>query len=552
VTALTFTSSWPAIVAVAAFLAIAAAPAMAADANIPHLARQGNVTQLIVEGKPFIMLGGELHNSSASSLEYMEPIWPRLAALNFNTVIASVSWELVEPVEGKFDFKLVDGLVQAARKNNLRLVFLWFASWKNGVSTYVPAWVKTDLQRFPRAKNKSGGSFEVITPLSDANLAADAKAYAALMKHIREIDQKQQTVITMQVENEVGLLGDSRDRSPQADAAFAKPIPAELTEYLQKHKDTLIPELKAMIDAAGGKTAGTWTEVFGKDADETFMAWHYAKYVGAVVAAGKAEHPIPMYANAWQEQGQKAGQYPSGGPLAKYIDIYRAAGPQIDFVAPDIYVPDFHGVSAAYARGGNPLFIPETGPDASAPKKALMTVIEFNGLGFCPFGIDALPADHPLGPTYKLLGDLMPAITANQGTPGRIVLVRQDATGSATPRVDVGDYRVNIRFTAPRPAGADSVSPSPTSQGGSNWAIVIASGPDEYIIAGTGVDVRFSNPKTPGPRGVSFIAVDEGRFKDGRWVAGRRLNGDETGASERVSLRAGPLTIQKVKLYRRD
>ena len=112
--------------------------AFTAVAQIPHLQTQGTATQLIVDGKPLLMLAGELHNSSASSLQYMKPIWPRLAAMHLNTVLATVSWELIEPEEGRFDFTLVDGLIQDARSHNLHLVFLWFGSWKNGMSSYIP------------------------------------------------------------------------------------------------------------------------------------------------------------------------------------------------------------------------------------------------------------------------------------------------------------------------------------------------------------------------------------------------------------------------------
>jgi len=405
----------------------AADPAPSARDDIPHLAKQGAVTQLIVEGKPFIMLGGELHNSSASSLDYVKPIWPRLAALNFNTVLASVSWELLEPEGGRFDFTLVDGLVQAARDHHLRLGLLWFGSWKNGVSSYVPAWVKTDTRRFPRVKNRKGESIEVLSTLAESNREADSRAFAALMKHLREIDRQQQTVILIQVENEVGVLGDSRDHSELADAAFAKPVPEELIGYLQKHKAEVGPELRSYWETAGGKSSGTWSEVFGQGADEVFMAWNYAKYIGSVVSAGKAEHALPMYVNAWLNplSGGRPGQYPSGGPVAKVHDIYRAASPQIDFYSPDIYPADFRGYCQAFTRNGNTLFIPETGPDAASPSKALTALIEFNGIGFCPFGIDSLPPDHVLGPTYKFLGDLMPAIAAHQETPGRVVLAVQ-------------------------------------------------------------------------------------------------------------------------------
>ena len=185
-------------------------PARAQTNPIPHLAKRGTATQLIVDGKPFLILGGELHNSTSSSLDYMAPILGKFAAGHLNTALAAVCWDLTEPEEGTFDFSLVDGVIMEARQNNLHLVLLWFGSWKNGVSTYPPLWVKTDQQRFPRAQNKEGNRLDILSTLSQTNLNADARAFAALMRHVRQVDGAAHTVLMVQVENEVGVLGDSR------------------------------------------------------------------------------------------------------------------------------------------------------------------------------------------------------------------------------------------------------------------------------------------------------------------------------------------------------
>jgi hypothetical protein len=501
--------------------------------GIPRLHRQGTTTQLLVEGKPFVILGGELHNSSASSLAYMEPIWPKMVALNLNTVLAVVSWELSEPAEGRFDFTLVDGLLEGARRHNLRLVLLWFGSWKNGVSSYIPGWVKRDLARFPRMQPRPGENVEVLTPLSEANCRADARAFAAFLRHLREVDGTRHTVLMVQVQNEVGLLGAPRDRSPGAEAAFAKEPPAELMKYFQEHKDSLIPEFKTHWESGGFQTTGTWTEIFGEGADEAFMAWHMARYVGQVAAAGKAEYPLPLFANAWlvQQEGQKAGQYPSGGPVSKVMDIWRAAAPAIDFLAPDIYLPDFKAVCASYTRSGNPLFIPESSP---GPERAFYALGQHEALGFCPFAIDSLPPDHALKDGYQLLAELMPVIIENQGAGRMLGLLQYKEDGE---KVELAGYRLEVSYRK--------------EAGGKGYGLVIATGPDEFLVAGSGVGIHFS-ARTPGPRHTRVLSVDEGRFQDGRWIPGRRMNGDEDAGGWRLQLPAGSPSIQHIRLYRHD
>lgn len=161
--------------ATVATLFVAQHDAHAQDAPaIPHLQRQGAATQLIVHGKPFLMLGGELGNSSASDAKYMEAVWPKLKAMHLNTVLMPVYWELIEPNEGVYDFALVDGLIAEARTNDIKIVILWFGTWKNSMSCYAPLWVKTDQKRFPRARTSNGGAIEIMTPISTENRDADA------------------------------------------------------------------------------------------------------------------------------------------------------------------------------------------------------------------------------------------------------------------------------------------------------------------------------------------------------------------------------------------
>jgi len=549
---------------------VKSSPVSATSASeIPHLRKQGTATQMMVDGKPFLARAGELLNSSATSLEYMKSVWPKLVEAKLNTLLPGVSWNQIEPQEGKFDFKVLDGVIQEARNHNLHLVLLWFGSWKNDSSSYVPDWVKRDFERFPRAQVAGGKSIELLSPVSDANRDADARAFAALMRHIKAVDGQQHTVIMIQVENEVGMRGDSRDRSPAANQAFAGPVPKELMNYLQQHKDTLIPEFRKVWEAAGFKTSGTWEEVFGQSrvTDGIFSAWNYARYIGRVVEAGKAEYPIPMYVNA-ALYGIGRGPQPTpsnGRPLDLVMDVWRAGGPRIDILSPDAYSEaDFEGFCAKYTQSGNPLFIPETSGGRGDAARALYAFGRHDAIGFSPFAIDRWAGnDLELAGVYDLLSRLTPLILEHQGK-GTMSAVRL-GPNDPPQKVQVGNYTLEASFLIPPGSRASSVARETLPYAA---AIFIATGPDEYIVAGSAVRVAFS-PNTPGPPLAGLGTVEEGTFVNGRWVPGRQLAGDDTGqgdflglwghwkslgwpgdATEGQNLLLRDLSIQRVTLYR--
>ena len=289
----------------------------ATTAEPPRLVRQGSATQLVVQGRPMLLIGGELGNSSASGAAYMAPHWAKLRAMHLNTLLAPVSWELIEPREGSFDFSSVDSLIADARKHDLKLVFLWFGAWKNSMSTYVPAWVKRNQERFPRAQLPNGQGVEILSAFAPETLRADQRAFAALLAHIAQVDGKQNSVLMVQVENEIGMLPVARDYGPLAEARFREKVPRELVDYLVAHRAALVPEMKRLWEEHGAKTDGSWTELFGPgDASaEIFTAWYYARFADALAASGKAAYPLPMYVNvALNRPGRIPGEYPSGGP----------------------------------------------------------------------------------------------------------------------------------------------------------------------------------------------------------------------------------------------
>jgi len=541
---------WPSA-AVALILSLGAghargqAPAVGSAAA--RLEKRGSTTQLIVDGKPFLILGGELHNSSSSSVAYMKPIWPRLAAMDLNTVLAPVAWETIEPEEGKFDFSVVDGLIEGARQNNLRLVFLWFGSWKNTYSSYAPGWVKSDTERFPRVQTSDGRDTERLSPFSVTNRDADARAFASLMRHIREKDADAQTVIMVQVENEVGVIPESRDHSAAAAAAFAAPVPAELASYMQQHRTALVPEFRAMWEANGGKTFGSWEEIFGKSAltDDLFMAWNYATYINQVAAAGKAEYPLPMYVNAALiRPNYQPGQYNSGGPLPHSMDMWRAGAPNIDFLSPDIYLDDFAEWCQKYIRPDNSLFIPEARGGAEGAANAFYALGQVSAIGFSPFGIDSEDA-APIGDAYATLSHLAPLILEKQAI-GEIASVVLEGEAQRAARVTLGDYT----FTVTRP-------PNPTSDASAAAprasALFLQTGPNEYIVAGSGNSVVTFAASTPGLPTVGIESIDEEFFDGGQWILGRRLNGDENSQGQVLKLNADDSAqgrVYRLRLYR--
>ena len=491
--------------------------------DIPHLRKQGAATQLIVDGKPFLVLAGELGNNTATSLEYMEHVWPKLVDTHLNCALAAVSWAQIEPEEGKFDFGALDGVIQGARSHNMHLGLLWFASWKNGLSSYPPDWVKSQFERFPRAQATAGKSIEQLSAFSEANRDADARAFAALMRHVKELDGRQHTVVMIQVENEINGL----DHSPLATQAHEGQVPKELMDYLQSHKDTLTPEVRQVWEAAGSKSSGTWDEVFGQGggAEEIFIAWHYACYTGRVAEAGKAEYPIPMYVNSWGEGFPNAGARANGAPKPSVIDVWRAGAPKIDMLSPDIYGSDYARMCAEYTRSGNPLFIPETRglPPNGLEARALYAFGRHDAIGFSPMGIErpAIP-DIELTTAYDVIRQLAPLISEHQGngTMSAVLLGANDEP----QKVRVGNYSLECSFLKPRvlPGSPQPQPPFPNAA-----AIFIAVRPDEFFAAGNGVNVIFS-PTTPGPPQAGLATVEEGVFVDGRWVPGCRLAGDDT------------------------
>ena len=523
-------------------LAFIGSPAQKAGSGIPHLLKRGNYAQLIVNNKPFIITGGELGNSTASSARFMDSIWPKLKKLNLNTVIAPVYWELTEPVEGKFNFQLVDDLIVNSRKNNFKLVLLWFGTWKNSMSCYVPEWMKMDQQRFPRSQNSTGKSEEIITPFSLNALQSDKKAFIQLMRHLKEMDSKQQTVVMIQVENEIGMLPEARDYSSAANDAFNRPVPAALINYLTSNKNSLLPEVKQVWENKGFKTSGSWEDVFGKSlaTDELFMAWYFGTFVEEIAKAGKNVYELPMYVNAaLNRAGKKPGEYPSAGPLPHVMDVWKAAAPSIDFFSPDFYNPDFKHWNDLYTRTSNPLFIPEHKLEPGVDAKALYAIGHYKAIGFSPFSIESTtqPEKEPIRNAYQIIQQLSGEISkANpQNLEGVLLSLDQDSM-----TINHGNYVLTVTHPY-NLSWAPKTNDWPLTGG-----IIIALPNNEFYVGGTGLVISFKS--TSGSQ-VGILKIDEGNFANGIWKPGRRMNGDQDHQGRHLRIDVNDYSIQRIKLY---
>lgn len=330
-----------------------------------------------VGGKDFFTVGGQVNNSTTANPQILERAFDTCVKLGLNTIAAPVSWEQFEPKEGHYDYDQITRLMTGARKHGLKLVVLWFGSWKNGNSHYVPRWVKLDKNRFRLAESFDGMEIRSLSPHCEESCMADARAFRALCEFVAR-DNEDECVIGMQVENEPGLIGAARDYSVEATALFQQPVPEEITSFT-------------------GKT-GRWEEVFGFYAAEYFTAFALAKYVNAVAAEGKKVLQLPMYVNVWLGEMYAhipGTNYPSGGAVTRTFSLWKHFTPDIDAISPDIYLADFAGVDKllqTYSGLGNPLYIPESSPAPLSMMNSMRAVAEYGLCGLHTFGIDHLAA----------------------------------------------------------------------------------------------------------------------------------------------------------------
>lgn len=490
--------------------------------DAPRIVEKNGRHAFLVGGEPFLILGGQAHNSSAWP-GMLPQVWTSIKAMNANTLEVPIYWEQVEAKQGSYDFSLIDTLLVQARAHNVRLVLLWFATWKNGSNHYMPEWMKTDAKKYPNITGKDGKPVDSPSPHTQAALELDAKAFAQVMKYLKKADT-QHTVIMVQVQNEPGAWGSVRDYSAEAQKMFEAQVPAALLQ----------PEvLKALNKPAVSK--GTWQQVFGNDADEYFQAWSVASYIEKVAKAGRAENSLPLYVNVALRDpltNPSANSYECGGATDNVIPIYKAAAPTIDILAPDIYLQGSDKVLKVldlYDRPDNALFVPEIG-SSEENAKYFYSVLSHGGIGFSPFGIDDNGEGETLeqtqarlssvGKEYAMAAPMMREL-ARWSFEGKIksVIERED---HASQNIDLGAWQAIVTF-GPSGRRAEPANTRPLGR-----AMVVQTGENEFILIGSLCHFTFKPVGKNEGKAWQYLKVDEGSYENGQFKVLRTLNGDET------------------------
>ena len=498
-------------------------PAQATN-PLPQIVQKDGRYALFVDGAPYLILGAQANNSSGWP-SMLPKVWPAVEYLHANTLEIPVYWEQFEPEPGHFDYSIVDTLLAQARQHQMHLILLWFGTWKNGSSHYMPLWMKRSPEKYPRMIGVDGRPVDSPSPFSEAALHADINAFSALMRHLKSADA-QHTVLMVQVENEPGTWGCVRDYSPAAQRVFESPVPAQLLTALH-------------MNAPKG---GTWHQVFGEDADVFFHAWAVARYIEQVAAAGKAIYPLPLYVNAALRNPFQAGHehnYETGGATDNVIPIWKATAPSIDLLAPDIYMEgsdEYLKILDLYRRPDNALFVPETG-HTPPYARYFFAALGHQTIGFSPFGIDYTKyANDPIGATelnekllepfainYELVAPMQREI-ARLNFEGKLQAVIEKQ-GIPEDSLDFGPWQVKVSYGLGQfgPGNHPPGNPKPIGR-----AFVAELGPNEFLVSGFFCRVDFQPSDRASGKQREYLRVDEGTYENGKFHAIRIWNGDQT------------------------
>lgn len=517
--------------------------------SLPRIKRINNGFTFLLNDQPFIMLAGEVHNSACTSHEYMQQVWKKVSELNCNTILAPVYWELIEPQENHFDFNIVEELIADARKHNIKLVLLWFGSWKNGCSTYVPGWVKTDLKRFPRVEDEYGSKTKILSLFQSEILSVESRAFTSFMKFLKDFDSTNQTVIAIQIENEVGVLGATRDFSIGAVENYNENVPAELLEYL-KNLPNSVTSTTRECESTSDKS---WSKVFKGYAEEAFMSWYYSLYIDQLAKSGKEQYALPMFTNAWLKEfdDEKPGSFPCGGPLPEVLDIWKYGAPNLDILSPDIYTFNFRKIADLYTRNDNPLLIPETRRDKWAVANLYLAIGMYNTLCYSPFGAESIgenksfitqrihtdPNDKNvsseavkeyLSQSYQMFSDMMPIITKNYGT-DKMIGFAQDST-YMTNHIQLGNFRIKVEYYHQINEDNEFIPGA---------GIAILESENKLIFIGYGYRAYLETTNLN--KQLDFLSLEKGTYdQKAKWVKHMVLNGDE----QHIQMEETPTILQ--------
>lgn len=567
-------------------LIISAQPRLELRGNRETSPSRGASARIIANGKPMLMIGGELGNSSASTTEDVKRTFAHLHKMGLNTVLAPISWELIEPVEGQFDMSSLDVILKEARRNELKVVLLWFGAWKNSMSCYAPEWFKRDTKRFPRAHTLEGKPVEEASSLSRNVLEADKRAFCKIMEHLRDYDAEDETVIMIQVENEIGMIDVPRDYSADATKLYQSAVPKQLADYLKNNQKSLHPYLMKKIQPQA-KANASWSELFGDDiyTEEIFQTWTYATYVEQIAKAGRAIYNLPMYVNvALNSRDRQPGQYPSGGPLAHLIDLWHCGAPSIDVLGVDIYDKGIKSWLEKYHLPNNPLFVPEIRLEDKDAMYALYAFGHHDAMGFCPFSIEDYPiyansksndmssmdlsqddqlnafspshsgegwgGASPLVASYQILRQAEPLILHRQGTDDMDAVLLDNEQREAEIITPDG-IRLTIKHSYSlgwEPGAKDAEWPEAA-------CIILRLGKEDYLAIGSGVVITYTDAKAgatwqKGDTRIGLAKCESVSILNGNMQIKRHLNGDQTHQGRHVRIPVGQFDIQHFRLYR--
>lgn len=460
--------------------------------ELPRLERDEHGFHLLVDGRPFLILGLQWGCDSCFSVEEMTPLFAEAARMGANTAALPIYWREVEPQPGVYDFSMLDERLRGARAAGLRIILLWFATWKNASPFYAPADIRADDSRFPRARDSLGRPVISHCPSGENTLRRDGDALVAVLDHLRVCDA-QRSVILLQIENEPGLLGTDRCYCAACTARFQRE---------------------------------SWSERHGARAAEAFSADAIGRYIDHLAERARQTYPLPIYVNVWLGGGPGSYpgvQYPAGGAVAGVLEIFRQAAPHVDFIAPDIYqhgYREFQQLCQTYGQD-QPLYVAEHSSSAEgrAERNVFYALGEHAALGFDPWAIDepvprtpgATPLVDPtdrrwaphafaLRDSYEAIGRALEPIAAAQGTDRLFAVVQEPgASGAGWSR-----------------PGCDVVVSYGAAADGAARGLLIEMARREFLLIGLGFGVRFCDPATGAA--IAMVACDFGRFDGQRWT----------------------------------